>query len=225
MGAGIAQVSVDNGKFRTLLKDKDQAGLARGEKAIDDAFADKLKKKKLTNYEYCEKTSRLIGLHDGTASWKRHFASADLVIEAVFEDINIKHRVIKEMEEILPEHAIFASNTSAIPIRDIATASKRPERVIGMHYFSPVPMMPLLEIIPHAGTAPEVIAAAMEVGARQGKTTMLVKDVPGFFVNRALSPYMVELSALVSEGVGLDVIDKAMKNFGFPVGPITLGGK
>lgn len=91
-----------------------------------------------------------------------------------------------------------------------------------MHYFSPVPKMPLLEIILHAGTAPEVAAAAMEVGTRQGKTAIFVKDVPGFFVNRCLAPFMVEVTALVSEGVNLETLDKAMKSFGMPVGPITL---
>ena len=98
----------------------------------------------------------------------------------------------------------------------------RPERVIGMHYFSPVPKMPLLEIITHAGTAPEVAAAAMEVGSRQGKTPIFVKDVPGFFVNRCLAPFMVEVTALIMEGVEPEKIDKAMKSFGMPVGPITL---
>ena len=93
-----------------------------------------------------------------------------------------------------------------------------------MHYFSPVPMMPLLEIITHTGTAPEVAAAAMEVGSRQGKTPIFVKDVPGFFVNRCLSPFMVEVTGLVAEGVDLELLDKSMKSFGMPVGPITLSG-
>jgi len=156
MGAGIAQVSVDNGNYRVLLKDKDAAGVGRGEKVIDDALKAKLKKKRMTNHEYCDTTSRLIPLHDDVQSWKKHFASADIVIEAVFEELGVKHRVLQEMEAVLPPHAIFASNTSAIPIGKIAEGAKRPERVIGMHYFSPVPMMPLLEIITHAGTAPEV---------------------------------------------------------------------
>ena len=225
MGAGIAQVSVDNGKYKVLLKDKDAAGVARGEKSIDDAMKAKLKKKRMTNYEYCDVNARLIGLHDGIDSWKKHFAGADMVIEAVFEELSVKHRVLKEMEEILPPHGIFASNTSAIPISKIAEGAKRPDRVIGMHYFSPVPMMPLLEIITHTGTAPEVAAAAMEVGSRQGKTPIFVKDVPGFFVNRCLSPFMAEVTGLVAEGVDLELLDKSMKNFGMPVGPITLSGK
>lgn len=222
MGSGIAQVSLDSGKYKVVLKDKDAASVLRGEKIIIDAFADKLKKKRFTNNEYCDATSRLIPVHDGVDSWKRHFGSVDLVIEAVFEEMSVKHRVVKEMEEVLPSHAIIASNTSAIPIARIAEGAKRPERIIGMHYFSPVPMMPLLEIISHAGTAPEVAAAAMEVGSRQGKTPIFVKDVPGFFVNRCLSPFMVEVTALVSEGVELETLDKAMKSFGMPVGPITL---
>lgn len=222
MGAGIAQVSVDNGKYTVLLKDKDERGVSRGEKIITDDLQQKVKRKRMTNFKFCETTSRLIPLHDDVESWKRHFASADLVIEAVFEEIGVKHRVLQEMEAVLPDHAIFASNTSAIPIGKIAEGAKRPERVVGMHYFSPVPKMPLLEIIAHAGTAPEVMAAAMDVGSRQGKTPIFVKDVPGFFVNRCLSPFQVEVSALVMEGVDLIKIDNAMKSFGMPVGPITL---
>lgn len=222
MGGGIAQVSVDNGKYRVLLKDKDQAGVSRGEKVIDDALRSKLKKKKMTPHEYADTSARLIPLHDNIDQWQRHLGQADIVIEAVFEEISVKHRVLREMEAVLPSHGIFASNTSAIPIGMIAQASSRPAQVIGMHYFSPVPMMPLLEIIPHAGTAPEVIAAAMEVGARQGKTTLLVKDVPGFFVNRCLSPFSVEVTALIADGADPIAIDSALRAFGMPVGPITL---
>lgn len=163
MGAGIAQVSVDNGKYRVLMKDKDAKGVARGEKVIKDALEAKLKKKSMTNYQVCETTSRLVPLHDGSESWKRHFGQADLVIEAVFEELSVKHAVLKQMEDILPSHAIFASNTSAIPITKIAEGAKRPDRVIGMHYFSPVPMMPLLEIINHAGTAPEVMSVFLTI--------------------------------------------------------------
>jgi len=222
MGAGIAQVSVDNGQYSVLLKDKDAAGVSRGENTILGDLKDKLKTKRITNYQFCATTSRLMPLHDDIESWKKHFSSADLVIEAVFEELGVKHRVLKEMEDVLPSHAIFASNTSAIPIGKIAEGAKRPERVIGMHYFSPVPKMPLLEIILHSGTAPEVAAAAMEVGSRQGKTPIFVKDVAGFFVNRCLSPFSTEVSGLVLEGVDLELLDNSMKKFGMPVGPITL---
>lgn len=222
MGSGIAQVSADTGKYRVLLKDRDAVSVGKGEKAIDDAMLKKVEKKKMTNSDYCALNSRIIGLHDGNPNWIRHFKQADLVIEAVFEDIKVKHAVIKQMEEIIPEHCIFATNTSAIPISEIAKGSKRPQNLIGMHYFSPVPMMPLLEIILHEGTSKETAAAAMEVGSRQGKTPIFVKDVAGFFVNRCLAPFMTEVSALITDGCSLEQIDKAMKNFGMPVGPITL---
>lgn len=222
MGAGIAQVSADNGKYKVFLKDRDAASVGRGEKAIKDNLAVKLKKKQMTENEFALTTSRVFGLHDDQPEWRRHFSKADMVIEAVFEDLGVKHKVLQQMEEIIPSHCIFASNTSAIPITQIAAGSSRPERVIGMHYFSPVPMMPLLEIILHAGTAPEVAAAAMEVGTRQGKTPIFVKDVPGFYVNRCLAPFMSEVTALIKDGADLESLDKAMKEFGMPVGPITL---
>jgi len=152
----------------------------------------------------------------------QHFKSADMVIEAVFEDLSLKHRVIKEMEEVIRDDCVFATNTSAIPISAIAEASKRPENVVGMHYFSPVPSMPLLEIIPHAGTGKAALAAACDVGTKQGKTCIAVKDVPGFYVNRCLGPFLVEVSALAADGVDLEMLDQSMVNFGMPVGPVTL---
>jgi enoyl-CoA hydratase / long-chain 3-hydroxyacyl-CoA dehydrogenase len=222
MGAGIAEVSADIGKYRVLLKDKDAKGVGRGEAMIDGNLRSKLKKKKMTNHEYCLTNSRIIPLHDEVSSWKKHFQSADIVIEAVFEDLKVKHNVIQAMEEIVSKDCVIATNTSAIPITMIAKGAKNPERVIGMHYFSPVPMMPLLEIITHPDTAPHVVATAMEVGSKQGKTPILVKDVPGFYVNRCLAPYMVEVTALAKEGVKLELLDHSMKEFGMPVGPITL---
>jgi enoyl-CoA hydratase/long-chain 3-hydroxyacyl-CoA dehydrogenase len=125
MGAGIAQVTVDQGKYTVFLKDKDQAGVSRGEAVIIDDLKGRLKKKRISNHQFCETSARLIPLHDEVESWKKHFSQADLVIEAVFEDITVKHRVLKEMEEVLPPHAIFASNTSAIPIGRIAEGAKR----------------------------------------------------------------------------------------------------
>ena len=118
MGAGIAQVSVDSGKYRVFLKDKDQAGVMRGQKVISDAMAAKLKKKKMTNHEYCATDSRLIPLHDGVESWKRHFAQADLVIEAVFEEISVKHKVRALVHALT---ALLASFTALTPTTAAST--------------------------------------------------------------------------------------------------------
>jgi enoyl-CoA hydratase/long-chain 3-hydroxyacyl-CoA dehydrogenase len=223
MGAGIAQVSLDNGGYRVLLKDKFAAGVDKGTKNIHAALKAKVKKRRMTDYEFAAKTSKLVGLHDDSPSADRHLSRADVVIEAVFEELSVKHAVVKELERVVPAHCVIATNTSAIPITEIAKGAKNPERVIGMHYFSPVPMMPLLEIIQHAGTAPEVAAAAMELGSRQGKTPIFVKDVAGFYVNRCLGPFMSEVTALVTSGVDLLLLDDAMKKYGMPVGPVTLG--
>ena len=221
MGAGIAQISAEKG-YRVLLKDKFDEGLAKGEAYINGNWDKKLKRKRMTKHKHNQNTANVVGLSDNTESWKDHFGKADMVIEAVFEDINLKHKVVKEIEEVTPDHCIFATNTSAIPIADIAKASKRPEQLVGMHYFSPVPSMPLLEIIPHAGTSDLTTASAYNVGTKQGKTCIAVKDVPGFYVNRCLGPFLVEVSALAKDGASLELLDKSMLNFGMPVGPVTL---
>jgi len=221
MGAGIAQVSVEKG-MRVLLKDQEPAFVARGEKVIADNFDKKVKRKRMSMFNRNIAESNLVPLADSDSFWTKHFNGADMIIEAVPENLELKHKVIQQMEEIIPEHCIFASNTSALPIRDIAKASKRPENIIGMHYFSPVPQMKLLEIICHEGTSKVVAAAAVDVGLRQGKLPIVVKDVPGFYVNRCLGPFMVETTALIAHGVGIEQLDKTIKKLGMPVGPITL---
>ncbi|KAL7540194.1 hypothetical protein ACHAXR_012318 [Thalassiosira sp. AJA248-18] len=224
MGAGIAQVTAEKG-YDVLLKDRDDASLGRGVGYMTDNWGKKHKRRRMTKYQYNLNTSRVTPLSDQTESWKRHFAGADLVIEAVFENLELKRKIIQQVESVTPDHCVFATNTSAIPIADIAAPGEevqRPENVVGMHYFSPVPQMPLLEIIPHAGTSEEALATAFAVGNKQGKTCVVVKDVPGFYVNRCLGPILVEVSALIKEGVPLEKLDKAMTRFGMPVGPITL---
>jgi 3-hydroxyacyl-CoA dehydrogenase/enoyl-CoA hydratase/3-hydroxybutyryl-CoA epimerase len=150
------------------------------------------------------------------------FGNVDLVIEAVFEDLAVKHQVLRETEAAIKPSAIFATNTSTIPISLIAQASSRPERVLGMHFFSPVHKMPLLEVITTGETYPQVTATAVAYGKKLGKTVIVVNDGPGFYVNRILSPYLNEAAILLDQGVAIDLIDKAIVDFGFPVGPITL---
>ena len=195
MGAGISQVSVEKGKYNVMLKDQNDAGVGRGMTMITDAWKGKLKKKRMTQYQANINTSKMTPLTDDNPIWEKHFGQADLVIEAVFEDLELKKKIVKEMERVTPAHCIFATNTSAIPIGKIAEGAGRPENIIGMHYFSPVPMMPLLEIIPHEGTSDTAIATAFEVGTKQGKTCIVTKDVPGFYVNGCLGPFLVEVCA------------------------------
>lgn len=224
MGAGIAQVTAEKG-YDVLLKDRDDVSLGRGVSYMNENWEKKVSRQSMTKYQYNLNTSRVTPLSDQTESWKRHFGGTDLVIEAVFENLELKRKIVQLVESVTPDHCVFATNTSAIPIAAIAAPGeevKRPENIVGMHYFSPVPSMPLLEIIPHAGTSEEALATAFAVGNKQGKTCVVVKDVPGFYVNRCLGPVLVETCALVKEGVPLEKLDKAMKKFGMPVGPITL---
>jgi 3-hydroxyacyl-CoA dehydrogenase / enoyl-CoA hydratase / 3-hydroxybutyryl-CoA epimerase len=155
-----------------------------------------------------------------TTDWSG-FGGADLLIEAVFEDLALKQEMVRAFEAVNPK-GIFATNTSSIPIGKIAEAAKRPEQVLGMHYFSPVHKMPLLEIILTPRTAPEVVATAVAVGKRQGKTVIVVHDGPGFYTSRILTPYMNEAAQALVEGASVEDLDRALTAWGFPVGPITL---
>lgn len=150
------------------------------------------------------------------------FGQADIVIEAVFEDLALKQGMLADIEAAAKKETIFATNTSSLPISDIAKNAAHPERVIGMHFFSPVEKMPLVEIIVTDQTAPEVTAKTAKLARRMGKHVIVVKDCAGFYTTRALAPYMVESLVLIQEGVPLDVIDDAAMAAGFPVGPITL---
>ena len=192
MGAGIAQVTAEKG-IQVLLKDRNIEAVERGQKYMRDNWDKKLNRKRMSKFQHNMATSNVIGLSDDSPAWQKHFGNADLIIEAVFEDLSLKKKIVAAVEEVTPDHCIFATNTSAIPIASIAEGAKRPENIIGMHYFSPVPSMPLLEIIPHEGTSNSTKATAFEVGSKQGKTCIMVKDVPGFYVNRCLGPFLVEV--------------------------------
>ncbi|MBA3854292.1 MAG: fatty acid oxidation complex subunit alpha FadJ [Gemmatimonas sp.] len=216
MGAGITSITVQQG-VPVRFKDTAPAQVAKGVAAVKDVLKDRLTKRQITRQQFDDQMS----LVSGTTEYSG-FGRLPLVIEAVFEDLAVKHKVIAEAETVLPPEAIFATNTSTIPIAKIAAGSKRPEQVIGMHFFSPVHKMPLLEVIVTPRTAPEVTATVVEFGRRIGKTVIIVNDAPGFYVNRILAPYINEAGILLDEGTAVDAIDKAMGQFGFPVGPINL---
>ncbi len=217
MGSGIAYVTVQGAGLPVRLKDRDDRGLRWGLRYVRDILDGRVKKRRMHRAE----ADRLMFQVQPTTDYSG-FGRCDVVIEAVFEDLELKRRVLREVEEHGGEQVIFASNTSSIPITHIAAASRHPETVIGMHYFSPVHKMPLLEVIVTDQTADWVTATCVKLGKAQGKTVIVVRDGVGFYTTRILSAFMNEAFHLLLEGVPIEEIDSALKDFGFPVGPIKL---
>ncbi len=215
MGAGIASVAVQAGTL-VRLKDSSLERVAAGYRAVRDVVREQLTRKRISKLQF-DDTMSLVG---GTTDY-RGFANTDLVIEAVFEDLAVKHTVLREVQAEAPQ-AIFASNTSTIPIREIARAASSPDKVIGMHFFSPVHKMPLLEVIVTPETSADTVTTAVAYGKQLGKTVIVVQDGAGFYVNRILSPYLNEAGRLLDQGASIPAIDEALVQFGFPVGPLTL---
>lgn len=217
MGAGIAGTAVAQTGVDVRLRDTDVERVANGLRVARGILDDRLVRRRITRHEHARQIMLLSGAGDYSG-----FGRAELVIEAVFEDLDVKRRVLAEVEAGTGNRAVFASNTSTIPIAQIAAGARRPERVIGMHFFSPVARMPLLEVIPSDQTDPEVVSTAVAFGRRLGKTVIVVADSPGFWVNRILGPYINEATHLVLAGAAIELIDDLMVQWGFPVGPITL---
>jgi 3-hydroxyacyl-CoA dehydrogenase / enoyl-CoA hydratase / 3-hydroxybutyryl-CoA epimerase len=217
MGGGIATVTLTNAGVPVRFKELDDAGVGRCFKVVAKNFERDVRKRRRTAREAEQVFANLSGTTDMSG-----FQNADVVIEAVFEDLSLKHKMVAEVEAHTRPDTIFASNTSSLPISQIAEASTHPETVIGMHYFSPVEKMPLLEIIVTKRTAPWVTATCVKLGKDQGKTVIVVNDGTGFYTSRILAPYMNEAAQVLAEGATIEEIDEAMMDWGFPVGPIVL---
>src|ERR1700691_716984 len=217
MGSGIAQVSATGGLDVTVLE-VDQKFLDKGFAGIEKSLA-KFSEKGSLNETPQAVRARLKGTTN-----MQDLADCDIVIEAVIENVDEKKKMYAALDDVVKKDAIFASNTSSISITELLTSTKRPERFIGLHFFNPVPLMKLVEVVRTIATAPEVYDAAYEFGKKLGKVPVRTSDKTGFIVNRLLVPYLLDAIRAYEEGVGsVEDIDNAMKlGCGYPMGPFTL---
>ncbi|KZN61483.1 fatty acid oxidation complex subunit alpha FadJ [Pseudoalteromonas luteoviolacea] len=217
MGAGITHVSAAKAGVRVRIKDVAHQGISNALNYSYKILSKKQKRRILSKAEMQSTMNSITGTTDYSG-----FKDIDIVIEAVFEDLALKQGMVADIEKECSQSTIFASNTSSLPIAQIAEKAARPENVIGLHYFSPVEKMPLVEIIPHEGTSEETISETVNFSRKQGKTPIVVKDKAGFYVNRILAPYVNEAANLLLAGEPIEKIDAALVEFGFPVGPLAL---
>jgi len=221
MGHGICQVAAQNGGYEVNLRDIEQRFLDSGMAMIKNSLQKFQSKGKITEGQVAETLKRI----HPTLDLKEAVSEADLIVEAAPENVELKKSIFREVDKFAPSHAIIASNTSSISITELASATKRPEKVCGMHFFNPPQLMKLVEVVRGAKTSGETIQTVLDVSHKTGKETVLVKkDCPGFIVNRILIPALNEAAALYWEGVAdRDDIDKAIKlGLNWPMGPLML---
>lgn len=217
MGGGIAQLGADKG-FQVRMKDVKNEALALGFKHAQDIWAKKLKRKRITAHEMAENMSHITGGLDYAG-----FGNVDVVVEAIVEDMKIKKAVIAETAKHCPEDTIMATNTSSLSVTEMAEAHPKPENFVGMHFFNPVDKMPLVEVIRGPKTSDEATATIFDLSKKMGKTPVVVKDGPGFLVNRLLMPYMIEAMFLLENGMSIGKVDRWYTHkFGMPMGPFRL---
>ena len=218
MGSGIAQVAAVAG-FEVLARDLEEAQLARGRKAVESSLAKFVEKAKLAPPDRDAALGRL-----RFTTRLEDLAASDLVIEAVTEDLELKNRQWKALDAVCPEETLFASNTSSLSIMAMAAVTGRPDRFLGLHFFNPVPMMPLVEVVRSVATSPETIAAGTDFVGRLGKEPVAARDSAGFIVNRLLIPYLLDAARAVEQGLAsIQDVDNGMKlGCGHPMGPLTL---
>jgi len=219
MGSGIAQVAAQAG-YSVLLYDLNESFASRALANIDKSLSKAIEKGKLNEADKLNTLSRLSITTDMDRA-----AEVDLVIEAVTENVEVKKGVFLQLDKVCPEHTILASNTSSISLTQLAGFTKRPDKVIGMHFMNPVPIMQLVELIKALPTSAETYTKTAEVVSKMGKTGVEVNDYPGFVVNRLLIPMINEAAYCLQEGVaGAEQIDSVMKlGANHPMGPLALG--
>ncbi len=219
MGAGIAQVAAENG-IEVVLRDVKDEFIQRGLNTIKTFVGKKLEKGKINQAEH----DQILGRITGTTSVEDSAAGVDLVIEAVFENMELKQKIFAELDQLCGKDVILASNTSTLSISKIASATTHPERVVGMHFFSPVPLMRLVEVIQGDKTSAAVAQAAMDFCTAIGKTPILAKDVPGFIVNRFMCLLYNEAADQLYKGYAtVKDIDNGMKlGANHPMGPFEI---
>lgn len=216
MGGGIAQLMAHN-DLPARMKDVNLAAVAKGMEAAAKIFSESVKKRRMKPKEMQDKMALISGTTDYSG-----FKNVDLVIEAIVEILDIKKKVFAEIDAIVPPRCILASNTSSLPITEMAKATQRPDKFAGLHFFNPVHRMPLVEVIRGESTSDETITSLVAFAKKIGKTPIVVKDSPGFLVNRILGAYMAEAGRLLKEGATIEQIDNALLKFGMPMGPINL---
>ncbi len=218
MGSGIAQTAIQSG-YNVILNDQREAALERAKVGIASRLDRLVEKGRMTPEEKDACMSRL-----ATSDSIHSAANADLVIEAIYEDLDAKKAIFKQLDKICKKDAIFASNTSSISMTNLAAATSRPEQVVGMHFFSPVPVMRLLELVYGLRTSKETVDAVMEVGEKMGKKMISAKDKPGFIVNRMLLPMLNEAVQILDEDIGsVEDTDEGMRlGCNHPMGPLEL---
>jgi len=217
MGGGIAQIVADKTDADVRMRDINWKAISGGMKAAAKVWKRKVERRSMTRGDMARKLARITGTVDWTG-----YSRADVVIEAVVENLDVKRQVLAEFESLAKPGAIFATNTSTIPITRIAAQAQHPENVVGMHFFNPVDRMPLVEVIRGEKTSDAAMVTVANLSRKLGKTVVYCNDGPGFVVNRILGPYMNESGFLLEEGNSIESLDKAMVDFGMPMGPMAL---
>jgi 3-hydroxyacyl-CoA dehydrogenase/enoyl-CoA hydratase/3-hydroxybutyryl-CoA epimerase len=216
MGGGIAQLFADK-EIPTRMKDLNTQALSLGVQSASKIFIKKVQKKRMSQRQYLQKLNLVAPVVDYSG-----FKTADLVVEAIVENMDIKKKAFRELEEQVREECVIASNTSSLSVSQMQEALKKPERFVGMHFFNPVHKMPLVEVIRGGKTSDEAVATVFQFSKELGKYPIVVKDAPGFLVNRLLATYLNEAVYLLVEGVPIPELDRVMVEFGMPMGPMEL---